>query len=360
MKILVAGAWHSSLHESAVAGALESLGHSVVAFAWQKYFAPPDKWLGGFRHGWGRAQDKFAIGPAVARLNRDFLRIAQEAKPDAVFVYRGTHIRPGSLVRLKRMLPKCVLVGYNNDDPFGPGQPKWFWRHFLTSLPHYDLVLAYRQHNIDDFRRMGARDVRLLRSWYMPDRNRPLVLTDDEKQQFGCDVVFVGHYEPDDRVRCLETIVKQGWRLRLFGPGYEWDPVLRDNPVLRHLAPVRLVWEDDYTRAIAGASIALCFLSKLNRDTYTRRCFEIPAIGTLLLSERTDDLRSLFREGHEADFFAGPEEMRDKVAFYLQNQAARDQVAKAGHQRVRIDGHDVVSRMQLVTGWIGEIMRSSH
>ena len=45
------------------------------------------------------------------------------------------------------------------------------------------------------------------------------------------------------------------------------------------------------------------FFSRLNRDTYTRRCFEIPAAGTLMLCDYSDHAATLFAPGREADFF---------------------------------------------------------
>ncbi|WGU68927.1 glycosyltransferase [Capnocytophaga canimorsus] len=45
------------------------------------------------------------------------------------------------------------------------------------------------------------------------------------------------------------------------------------------------------------------FLSKLNNDQYTRRCFEIPACGTMMLSERTPTLQEFYTENEEIVFF---------------------------------------------------------
>jgi spore maturation protein CgeB len=97
----------------------------------------------------------------------------------------------------------------------------------------------------------------------------------------------------------------------------------------------------------------------LNRDTYTRRCFEVPATRTLLLSEYTDDLASLYRAGVEADFFNSKEEMMQKLRLYVEDDARRLSVAQAGYDRVIADGHDVVSRMKQVLQWVDEI-RADH
>lgn len=360
MKILVAGDWHSELHEEAVSCALETLGLTVERFAWHDYFSVIGCSVASrLINLWCRVQNKYLWGGRVNQLNRDLIDMAKRAQPDAVFIYRGTHVFPQTLRALRVVVPGVVLVGYNNDDPFAPGHVTGLWRHFIAGLPELDLALAYRYANLEDFRRAGARRVELLRSWYIPELNHPVVLSAEEQRCFGCDVVFVGHYEPDMRLACLEAAVNAGCQVRLYGPPYEWEPVLRKHPVLSRLLPVRLVWGNEYNIALCGAKVALAFLSKLNRDTYTRRSFEIPATGTMMLAEYTDDLASLYFEGEEAEFFRSPAEMAEKIERYLADDIRRNKVAAGGQRRVHTDGHDVDSRMHQVLTWVTEI-RESH
>ena len=264
------GDWHSELHEQPVFDALRSIGHDAVRFSWHQYFDGTANRITALAR---RGQNKYMAGPAVRRLNADLIKLATETRPDAVFVYRGSHIHARTLRRIRAALGDVVLVGYNNDDPFSPKYPWWAWRHFKRCLPEYDLALAYRRHNLAEFAAAGARRVALLRSWFMPERNHPIELTELEMARFGADVVFVGHYEDDGRLTLLEEIAKRGWRLRLFGPPKEWNQALSGSRLADH-APVRFVSGADYNKALCGAKIALCFFSKLNRDTYTRRCFE--------------------------------------------------------------------------------------
>lgn len=356
MKVLVAGDGHSELHEAPVCKAFQTLGHEVHRFFWHQYFTGAVGESGPLRRMLSRFQNKYLVGPTIDRLNEDLLGLVEKLRPDLLFVYRGTHIKRETLRAIKHRVPSSVVIGYNNDDPFAQGHPFWLWRHFLASLVEYDLVLAYRHHNVDDFLRAGAKQVRLLRSWFVSERNHPVVLSSEEQAQYGCDVVFVGHYEPDQRVEYLEEVVKQGFSLRLYGPGYDWDPVIAKSPWLRHLSPVRLVWGEDYNKALCGAKVALCFLSKLNRDTYTRRCFEIPATKTLMLSEYSDDLAALYKEGAEAEYFRSKSELIAKLQTYLTDDRQRDSVAQAGHERVIADGHDVVSRMRQVSQWAADLL----
>ena len=348
MKILVVGDGHSAIHEVAVVDAFKKLGHQVEAFYWQTYFNSQNLLV----RQWQRFQNKFIIGPTLDKLNIDLVNAAEQFNPKLVFIYRGTHVTSQTVRAIKQKLPNSVVYGYNNDDPFAVGHPTWLWRHFLRTVPKYDLVFAYRHHNLDDFRKIGAQRVELLRSWYIPEVNHRVDLLEIDKVRYECDLVFIGHYENDGRLEYLEEIVKSGYKLRIFGPGYEWNSLLAKSLVLKHLVPVHLVWNEEYNKALCGAKIALCFFSKLNRDTYTRRCFEIPAAGTLLLSEYSDDLASLYQAGQEAEFFKNKEEMIQKINLYLRNDDLRRSVALNGNQRVIRDGHDVVSRMSKVLDFV--------
>ncbi len=354
MKIVVVGDWHSEVHEKAVYEALCRLGHAAIRFSWHQYFKPSNSLERIFTPVY-KFQNKYLLGPMIHRLNRDLLACIEMHKPDAIFIYRGSHIFPSTLLQLRSVSPGTILVAYNNDDPFSALYPKWKWRLFLAGVPHYDLVLAYRLHNVADFLRVGAKKADMLRSWYLPEVNRPVILSDQDARNFSCDVVFAGHYEDDGRLQCLEEIVRRGWKLKLFGPKDEWHPVLKRSRVLRSFMPLHLVWGEEYNTAICGAKVALCFLSKLNRDTYTRRCFEIPAAGTLLLTEYSDDLAQLFKFGEEADFFCSAHELLDKLDLYLRDDQLRLKVADAGRRRVVTDGHDVVSRTRQLVEFIEQL-----
>ncbi len=145
MKILMAGDWHSDLHEEVAADALERLGHEVIRFPWHHYF-PKD---GGSVFGkaaamFRRAENKYLFGPDFQKLNADLVAIAAREKPSAMFLYRGTHVTAATLRAIKTANPGVVIVSYNNDNPFTRGHVLGLWRHYLEAAPLADLNLVYR------------------------------------------------------------------------------------------------------------------------------------------------------------------------------------------------------------------------
>jgi spore maturation protein CgeB len=346
MRILIAGEWQAEIHEAAWQRGLEDLGHEVLRFGWFDRFAAPQGRLARLS---ARVQNKLLLGPHIGALNSELLEQATAQKPDAIVFYRPTHVLANTARQLGRGLPRCVLVTFNNDDAFSPRASKLLWRHYLELVRVTDLNLAYRSENLADLRAAGARGVHLLRSYYLPWRDRPLPVTAQERARLGADVLFAGHYEDDGRVDSLVALATSGLNFKLFGPDWGGAPRVPSLELFRPISPLR---GTDYVKAISSSKIALCLFSKLNRDTYTRRVFEIPAIGAALLCERTDDMRSLYLEGVEAEYFATPQELVSKARAMLANADALKAMIHAGQARAARSGYDLISRMRELEGMI--------
>lgn len=337
LRVLLAGRWEFDIYEAAFAAALERQGVTVQRLAWHQHL----------RGSLGRLQEKWNLpGPALASINRDIIRAAIESKPDVVFVWRGSVVEAKTVERVGAETG-AVLVSYNNDDPFGARSQRANLHHgrtftrYLEAVPFYDIHFVYRPVNVAEMQQVGARNVRVLRPYFVPDLHHPMSLTAEERQIFATTAVFAGHYEDDGRADCIRTLVNAGIPVRIFG-GPEWTHGLPG--LTARIPPITVASGLDYARALNGARFALCFLSRLNRDTYTRRCFEIPACGALLVSERTADLQAMFREDEEAVFFSSPAELLKKVRWLMSDPERAVRIARAGAARVHRDGHSVDDR----------------
>ena len=290
----------------------------------------------------GRVQRRLGGGPAFQRLNADLVATAERLRPDAVFLFRGDAIFPETLRRLHAL--GAQVVGWNNDDPFSERAPARRWRHFVRGIPDYDRLWGYRMTNVDEFRRRGCPRVGLLRSFYLREMNFPV---EEPVAALRSQVAFLGHWEDDGRDDYVEALLREpGLDFKLWGTLWERSRLVPE--LQRRFGPIAPLYREDYNLALNGAGIALVFLSKLNHDTYTRRCFEIPITGTLMLSEYSADLATLFEEGIEAEFFRSPEELLEKVRFYTRNDEARRKVGRAGRARILKDGHEALDRAKQV------------
>jgi spore maturation protein CgeB len=348
LRILIVGSWMWPWYEQACANSLESLGWEVERLGWFSSFYRSQ--AGSveplYRSLSARIQNRLLFGPILWKFNARLLTFALKMTPDVIFFYNSTHVYSAAIRSLRRSLPGTALVQYSNDNPFQARLKPDYWRHLKRAIPFFSVHFVYRKSNEPDFLKYGARSVHLLRSYYVPEDDYRVSL-DSGDVAYQSDVVFAGHFEPDGRLEMLEAIGRQGYRLNLFGGGWsKARGALAANSPLLQRYPVTPVLGNDYRKAISGSKIALSFLSKLNADTYTRRNFQIPAMSAFMLSEYSDDLASLFKEGVEAEYFRSCEELLDKIRFYLNDDSAREKVARNGYRRVVEDGHDVKSRMR--------------
>ena len=186
---------------------------------------------------------------------------------------------------------------------------------------------------------MDYEKVSLLRSYYLKDSNFYIEKLNTKK--YECDVIFIGHYEDDGRDEAIKLLIENNIDVKLYGT--LWNNSKYFEFFQEKLGKIVPLYED-YNLGLNSAKIALVFLSKKNNDTYTRRCFEISATKTMMMSEYTDDLNSVFEQGKEAEYFKDKEELLKKVKYYLENEEKVNKIGENSYQRLMKDGHEVVNR----------------
>ena len=180
---------------AAFGDALSQLGHKVVPFSSQPYFA------GSL----GRYQQALRVpASALWKLNRDLLGLVRATRPDVALLWRHTHVLPRTVRRIKSL--GVLTVSHNNDDPFGAsrhGIALWhhrvLWAWYLRCLRFVDVTTVFRQVNVSEAIAHGATNVSVLKPYFVPSRHNSVALSADDKERFSCDVVFAGHYEADGR-----------------------------------------------------------------------------------------------------------------------------------------------------------------
>jgi spore maturation protein CgeB len=287
---------------------------------------------------WERVRRKL-LGPRdLAQANQAILVLTAREQPQVLWVDKGLTIRPETLATARSMAPGLVRVSYSPDDMLNPRNQS---RRYVASIPLYDLHLTTKSYNVAELKALGAPRVLFVDNAYCPFTHRPPDLSGIDKESLGGPVGFIGTYE-QERAQALLFLAEQGIPVKVWGRWPQrWQ---RRHPNLRVMG--RSLWGDDYARAIGSFAVNLAFLRKENRDLQTTRSMEIPACGGFMLAERTTEHQRLFEEGVEADFFDSPEELLEKIRYYLTNQDKRLAVAAAGRQRCLEAGYSNVERLK--------------
>jgi spore maturation protein CgeB len=312
-----------------------------------------------FQVGWAarQLQRRLEIGPAINKINRIVLEAAAEFAPSLVWAEKQEFLRLETVVRLKRLGARVV---HFTPDPYF-SVPWKRTRIMDAALKGFDVLAYCKAYEKLEYEAIGPEVV------YMPlgycDQIHRTIRTSDPR--WLSTVGFVGGWEPR-RERLLGALVETGVDVKIWGK--YWDllkngrPGLRRSIILnrlsardafprgyqRSISPALRggeVYGDDYARAVSGARIGIGFLRKAWPDQHTTRTFEIPACGSMLLADRTDEHMRFFEEGTEAEFFDTKEELIDKVRFYTANEPARALIAEAGQARTEKSRYAYVHRI---------------
>lgn len=329
-KLLLVGNWNWDIYEEALASGFRYHGWEVVPFV-TKDFVPK-----------GHMIDQLTrLRPAFffKRLNEALVAAFRTEHPDAVLMIRPDNVFPSTICTLRAIHPSVVVMLYHNDNPFVGRVRRFAMRHYLHSLREADTTLVYRPGDVAAAEQYGARHVAVLPPYYLSGRHRP---TDGGESN---DVLYIGHCEDDGREEVLQFLHDGGIHVRVYGT--RWESVQRRKSWLA-MQNIRQVWGEEYAALLSGSRIALAFLSRRNQDVYTRRCFEIPACGALMMAPRTKEMEGFFVDGKEAVFWDSPADLLEKVRYYLAHDEERHAIAIAGRERVVRDGHDERARAEFI------------
>lgn len=341
MKLLIAGDYTQHWRAPAWVRGLQELGVNIVEYDWRKDYT---------RHPFlAHTERRYLIGPAIVRINRRLIKVAEQTNPDLILIFAGQPIYPQTI---RTLTSKYPVAGYHNDDPFGIWGRRRYWRYYVQSLPEYTCHHVFRELNISEYQQHGCSRVKLLRYFYLPWMHFPINASELQPNGSRNDVVFIGQGQPGKRIDYITTLVEAGVKIGLYGDARTWKKYLPSH-IYKKLSPILPSINRDYARTVALSKICLALLSEVHRDDYTVRSFEIPACRGFMLSERTDCMRSLFTEDVEAAYFSGVDELINKVQFYRNNDGDRLSIADKGYRRCIVDGYDVFNRMRQ---WISDLV----
>ena len=204
-------------------------------------------------------------------------------------------------------------------------------------LKGYDLILTSFPHFVDRLRALGVAseyfrigfDARVL----------SLLGTVAKDRDFS----FVGGISRHHggAIPLLEYLVEQV-DMQVFGYGADALPAA---------SPVRAshggeVWGLDMYRALARSRITLNrHINVAEKNANNMRLYEATGVGTLLLTDRKDNLNDLFQVGREVLAYSSKEEAAEIVRHYLSHPEEAQAIAAAGQART-LGEHTYQHRMQ--------------
>lgn len=286
------------------------------------------------RHNQGLTPGKIAMGlmqrvpasinPDLWLRNRRLIEKARRFQPDVLWLTGdNTVILPETLAAIKRETG-CKLV-------YACGTSPIVFSRLIErdAAGLYDLVLAVDYYHGIQWLELGAKRMECLPLTACdPEFHHLYDLTPEERAAFACDVAFVGTLVPDRlysrRARALEALTD-------FDLGI-WSV----HEVPRSLrAFVR-------GRALGADTLRIMSAAKINLNVHGNfvfyggniRLFEAASLGVLQIADDLPGTRQWFEDGRTIVLFKDVDDLREKVAYYLQHAAERERIAQQAREYV--------------------------
>ena len=295
-----------------------------------------------------RALRRVAEPMLLSAFNDRVLSDLADAEHDLVVVLKGHRLR-ASTVDTLRERTDAPVVNFFPDDPFSRERSNRL-AFGVSALAAYDVCFTFARHLVPAYERAGVRAVHYLPFARDPWQHGPV--TTSLAHEF--DVVFVGNLD-DERVECLDALVRQQFRVGVFGE--RTTSVVSKDSALSRATFGPAAYGQSLSLTLARGAISLNVMRTQNAQSHNMRSFESPACGAFTLSQRTGELTELFAEGEEVACFGSVTELCDQARRWLDDREGRDRVARGGFERVRDDTYvrraaTVLERAGLAAGTV--------
>lgn len=323
MKVIIVGAYQSEIHEYPLYKKFLEKGWEANKLTYYS-FNSFQKFLCSLP-----IFSKYFAKKLISKNENKIYRRILTLEPDIIFFYRANIFSQFYLNKLKNDFPNIKLILYNNDNAFSQMYEKYYWHNYLSNCKFADYILAYRKSDIIEYKKYSQAEI-IYFPPFLTDFIRDFPLTKNIKRS---GIAFIGHYENDNRLDYLSSLKLEDLPVEVHGPKSGWNiAILKFKKGLKFF-PVRGFKYKNYISRISKLLIGICFLSKLNEDNITRRCFELTYLGVCMVSEYNEELANLFKENEEAIYFRNKSEFLEKIKYLYSNPKVAMEIGLAGRKK---------------------------
>lgn len=310
--------------------ALSDIGHEVRSFYYRQRAYPE---LGVA----GKIADRIWPADHVARMNAELMEEVGEYNPDILLVFKGEILFPETIRRISRELGVSTAVYYVDS-------PLWVDNstlHILNGLQFFDVVFVFEGYYIPELKRLGCRKVEVLPFCCDPAVHTPVELTEEERNEYGSPVCFIGNDQGGycQREKVLGALLEYGLKIWGTGWGNSGDPAIRAHWTGRPAVG------RDMARVYSASGVTFNVTYPHSITQPNMRTFEAPACGILMINDYLEGVQQFFEVGKEIELYRDIPELKRKVEFYLEHPAERRRIAQAGQARAHND-HTYQLRMR--------------
>lgn len=210
--------------------------------------------------------------------------------------------------------PKPMIYWASDTHIKGNGIDSYDYR--LSMAKKADIVFVAQKAAVERMKADGVPD-----PIWLPHAVEPLAYPRFDLATKKHDVCFIGHVSSKNREEALDQLFREF-------PNFDYGQALFNDAAAR------------IANSKIGFNISMT-------DDVNMRTFEVMATGTMLLTNWIPTIEELFKDGEHLVLYRSPEEMIEKVNYYLKHDDERERIAQAGYEEV-IAKHTIQARIDVM------------
>jgi spore maturation protein CgeB len=281
------------------------------------------------------AFQKLTTRVTVTDVRQNLIELASAERPDLVVVLDGMDLPLEQISVLRGWGIRTAI--WLTDDPY-------YTDFTMKIVAHYDYVFTLERNCIDFYKGLGCHQVHYLpfaahREHYRPTTTRSPIQRD---------ISFIGSAYWN-RVNFFREVLPDLMQYNTVINGIWWDR-LPEAPLYGDRIEIGKWMSPQETAATYSGSKIVINLHRSHIDEAVNnntlaipavspnpRTFEIAASGTLQLCDARDDMGNFYKQGEEIETFASPQEMMDKIHYYLSHEEERQAIVLRAYERTLKD-----------------------
>ena len=270
----------------------------------------------------------------IRRMNRRLLELVNNQHFNIILLFKGEDLFPETIKEISEK-NGVIIAAWMADDPFS-------FKNIKKSLMYYNYYFIWDSWYLMPLRDAGVKNVVYLPPYTIPEVYRKIDLTEEEKEQFVSDLVFVGTWRPD-REKILGKLLD--FDIKIYGNGWQNNSKLPKKYVNREVNIIEM------NKIYNASKIVLNVHHSWGKNDANFRTFEALGSGGFLIDERKKDIISLFKENEEIVLYESIDELREKIEHFLGDEDSRKRIARKGSEIVNKE-HTVSKRCDELFTWL--------
>ena len=254
-----------------------------------------------------------------------------------VIIFKGAQFSRQLLENCKALTPSAKWININPDDPYNNSSRAATNRNIIESLSFFDFYCIWSVSIAEKLREDGCNKVIYLPFGYDQEAHiRPKIWP----QKYSLGLVFIGSWD-EEREHLLTQLASINVEVNIFGNG--WYGASNSFP-FKDKVSHGSVFGEEMASIMASSVVCLNPMRAQNKGAHNMRTFETPAMGGLMLTNRTEAQQEFFAENEACYMYGDIEELKEKVTYIMQHKQRADQVRARGMELVI--GHSYADRVR--------------